>query len=212
MRWRENTCVHCAAYGAVPCTSALSCHVLFLCTGRCGASRWRKKLTSQPQGRDARSRTHRTVLYTPGALVQRRSRALRLYPSRIPWIASTVVCQAKHARLLSLDPRLSAFPVHGVGSTTLSLVKISRPINPTGIVGPLLTLEPLEKRDQKLYLQPTCNHTGRRNLREQLGHEPCSGETARDQEGTPEQLKAVPWDGALCRFLGRRPWSTNVGH
>ena len=110
----------------------------FLCTGRCGASRWRKKLTSQPQGRDARSRTHRIVLYTPGALVQRRSRALRLYPSRIPWIASAVVCQASTRvscrwiydpqpfQCTALDPRPSAFPVHGVGFTTLSLSSARR--------------------------------------------------------------------------------------
>ena len=82
-----------------------------------------------------------------------------------------------------------------VGSTTLSLSSARRWIydpqprenfathQPDWKCGTAPPLEPLEKRDQKLYLQPTCNNTGRRNLHEQLGHEPCSGETAGDQEG-----------------------------
>ena len=50
-------------------------------------------------------------------------------------------------------------------------------------VGPRLPLESPEKRDQKLYLQPTCTYPGRHNLREQDGNETRSGETAGDCQG-----------------------------
>ena len=75
----------------------------FLCMGRCKASRWRKTHASLPSGRDACRRTHHTVLYAPGALVQRRSRALRPHPSRILWAR---VVRAYHS-LLARHPLLS---------------------------------------------------------------------------------------------------------
>ena len=68
--------------------------VSFLCMERCGKSRWQKAVASQPSGRDSRSRTHRTMLPPPAALVQRRSPALRPLPfshslgSRLPSRAS----------------------------------------------------------------------------------------------------------------------------
>ena len=66
---------------------------------------------------------------------------------------------------------------------------VVRPTRLNGVLGPLLPfLDPLKKRDQKLYLQPTCNHPGGRNLHEQLGNETRSRETAGDYE----QLKTVP--------------------
>ena len=41
-------------------------HVMsFLCMGRCGVSRKRKAVASQPEGRDTRSRMHHTVLVLP---------------------------------------------------------------------------------------------------------------------------------------------------
>ena len=86
---------------------------------RCSVARRhdrRKSVTSQPQGRDARRRTHHTVLDTPDALVQRRSRALRLHPSRILWIDGSgcvkprtrVSCLPEDA--LSSSPRVSKRP------------------------------------------------------------------------------------------------------
>ena len=91
------------------CTQ-LSRVVTLLCAGRCGKSRWRKTLASQPLGRDPRSRTHRTVSPPPGALVQRRSRALRLYPSRIPWARVVRACHsflARHPRARTPAPSAS---------------------------------------------------------------------------------------------------------
>ena len=83
-------------------------HVMsFLCMGRCGVSRWRKAVASQPSGRDPRSRTYRTVSPPPGAIVQRRSRALRPYSSRIPWACVVRACHsllAPHPRALTLPP------------------------------------------------------------------------------------------------------------
>ena len=54
--WRVTTCGcaivrACTAQDMVQCgVHQLSRVVSFLCTGRCGASRWRKKLTSIPKG------------------------------------------------------------------------------------------------------------------------------------------------------------------
>ena len=96
VRLRGCTHAHCTGFGAsaVYCSSLVSCP---LCVRGAAESHGSGK---HSQGRDPRSRTHRTVSRPPGALVQRRSRALRVGPSRIPWIASAVVCQAKHARPL----------------------------------------------------------------------------------------------------------------
>ena len=94
----------------VRCTAAVSCRVLCVCTGRCGESRWQKAVASLPQCRDPRSRTHHTVSRPPGALVQRRSRALWPYPPRIPWIATEVGCHSllgRHPRALTLPPVVS---------------------------------------------------------------------------------------------------------
>ena len=60
-------------------------------------------------------------------------------------------------------------------------------------------------RKKRYHLKPTCTQPGRRNLHERIGKETRSGETAGDAKGVPEQVKAVPWDGALCRFSGRCP-------
>ena len=195
MRWRESTCVHCAGYGAVPCTSAVSCHVFFCARGAAGRHGGGRNSPPNPKG--VTPAVALTALFftlpvhscregpehfgsTP--LAFRGSRRLWCVKrsTRVSW---RWIHDPQPFQRTALDPRPSAFPVDGVGSTTLNLVKISRPINLTGIVGPVLPLEPLEKRDQKLYLQPTCNHPGRRNLYEQLGHEPRSGETARDHQG-----------------------------
>ena len=64
-----------------------------------------------------------------------------------------------------------------------ALVNNSRPINPTGIVGLLLALEPQEKRGQKTVPATNVQPPGRRNLCERLGNEPRSGETVGDNEG-----------------------------
>ena len=83
----------------------------------------------------------------------------------------------------ALDPRPSAFPVHGVGSTTLSVVKISRPINPTGIVGPLLPWS-LWKRETK---NCTCNQRATTQddvtSMSSLAMVVSGGETAGDHQG-----------------------------
>ena len=55
-----------------------------------------------------------------------------------------------------------------------------RSINSAGDVGPLL---PLETRAQKKGPATNGSHPGRRNLHEQPGSEPSSGETARDKQG-----------------------------
>ena len=94
VRLRRCTCVHCTGYGvsAVYSSSLVSCS--FLCMGRCGESRWRKAFTSQPLGRENRSRTHHTVYRPHDALVQRRSRALRPYTSRILWARVVRACHS----------------------------------------------------------------------------------------------------------------------
>ena len=50
--------------------------------------------------------------------MQRRSRALWPYPSRIPWIATAVGCQATLARLQTRDSQPEASSVHGIRFTT----------------------------------------------------------------------------------------------
>ena len=74
------------------------------CVGRCGWSH--KKVKSLPAPRvDARGRLT-ILLPTSWADVQKGSRALRPYPLRIPWIASAVVRQAKHASFALWAPEL----------------------------------------------------------------------------------------------------------
>ena len=84
---RLRVSVHVPAHSAVLCCPvAVCCRVLcvdFLCAGRCEVPREQRFAASLPLGRGSHSRTHRTRLQPPGVLVQRRSRAIWLYPPRI---------------------------------------------------------------------------------------------------------------------------------
>ena len=50
VRLRDCTCVHCSGYGAVRCTSAVSCRVLFCVRGAAGRHGGRRNFTSIPKG------------------------------------------------------------------------------------------------------------------------------------------------------------------
>ena len=97
----------------------------FLCMGRCGVSRKRKAVASQPQGCDPRSHTHRTVSRPPGALVQRRSRALWPCPSRILWARVVRACHS----LLASPGIINPPPVESPTEDS----------TPTGVTGDVLT-------------------------------------------------------------------------
>ena len=93
----------------------------------------------------------------------------------------------------------SRWSSRGLAEERPAPVKSSRPTT----VGPHLSLEPLEKRDQKLYLRPTCNHPGRRDLYERLGWGVARGLTALAFASTPS-LRERP------RFTPRRTLRTHT--
>ena len=142
-------------------------------------------------------------------LVQRRSRALRPYPSRILWARVVRACHsllaspegsaAEPSRLLSatvtrpppsvrkrssrsrLPPSVFWRVLERAPPSSSRLKTATRQLHWCCGTAPPLRVS--GKRDQKLHLRATCTYQGRRNLHERLGHEPGSGETADDARG-----------------------------